>query len=170
MTTLEQLARDLLERMGIENAQSFTAGDVVELANLIAERNAAGRMAGELLTAAKLALGEAQAYADEVDGVERHQAAVAALAPIRDAIAKAEAGLLEASPPWEPLTPERLEELREVPQGQRHAYWLAGKAVGSTPDIGTLTSLGGFFDVGGEDVPVDSVTHIMAIATPEMPK
>jgi hypothetical protein len=32
----EQQARDLLERCGVEDAQSFTAGDVVELANLIA--------------------------------------------------------------------------------------------------------------------------------------
>jgi hypothetical protein len=31
----EQAARDILERMGVEDAQSFTAGDVVELANLI---------------------------------------------------------------------------------------------------------------------------------------
>ena len=35
--TPEQEARNILERMGIENAQSFTAGDVVEIANLIAE-------------------------------------------------------------------------------------------------------------------------------------
>ena len=35
MTTLEQQARDLLERIGVEDAQSFTAGDLVELANLI---------------------------------------------------------------------------------------------------------------------------------------
>lgn len=34
----EQLARNMLERMGIEDAQSFTAGQLVELANLIAER------------------------------------------------------------------------------------------------------------------------------------
>lgn len=33
----EQQARDLLERCGVEDAQSFTAGDVVELANLIAK-------------------------------------------------------------------------------------------------------------------------------------
>lgn len=33
----EQEARDLLERCGVEDAQSFTAGDVVELANLIVE-------------------------------------------------------------------------------------------------------------------------------------
>lgn len=32
----EQQARDLLERCGVEDAQSFSAGDVVELANLIA--------------------------------------------------------------------------------------------------------------------------------------
>lgn len=34
--TTEQAARDMLERMGIEDAQSFTSGDLVELANLIA--------------------------------------------------------------------------------------------------------------------------------------
>ena len=32
----EQKARDMLERMGVEDAQSFTAGDLVELADLIA--------------------------------------------------------------------------------------------------------------------------------------
>jgi len=36
MKTAEQESRDLLERIGIEDAQSFTAGDLVELANLIA--------------------------------------------------------------------------------------------------------------------------------------
>jgi hypothetical protein len=33
----EQEARDMLERMGIEDAQAFTSGDVVELGNLINE-------------------------------------------------------------------------------------------------------------------------------------
>jgi hypothetical protein len=32
----EQEARDMLERMGVEDAESFTAGDLVELANLLA--------------------------------------------------------------------------------------------------------------------------------------
>ena len=36
--TAEQKARDMLERMGVPGAQSMTAGDLVELANLIAER------------------------------------------------------------------------------------------------------------------------------------
>ena len=35
----EQQARDLLERCGVDDAQSFTAGDVIELANLIAENS-----------------------------------------------------------------------------------------------------------------------------------
>jgi len=35
----EQQARDMLERMGVENAQSWSAGEVVELANLIADRH-----------------------------------------------------------------------------------------------------------------------------------
>lgn len=36
----EQEARDLLESYGLENAQSLSAGDVVELANLIADAHA----------------------------------------------------------------------------------------------------------------------------------
>ena len=34
-STAEQQARDMLEGCGVEDAQSFTAGDVVEIANLI---------------------------------------------------------------------------------------------------------------------------------------
>jgi len=37
--TIEQQARDLLERMEVKNAQSFTAGELVELADLISEKN-----------------------------------------------------------------------------------------------------------------------------------
>ncbi len=36
-TSAEQKARDMLERMGIDGAQNFTAG-LIELANLIADR------------------------------------------------------------------------------------------------------------------------------------
>lgn len=35
--TAEQKARDLMEACGVENAQSFSAGDVVALANYIAD-------------------------------------------------------------------------------------------------------------------------------------
>jgi len=38
--TAEQEARDLLERYGLDDAQSLSAGDVVELANLIADTHA----------------------------------------------------------------------------------------------------------------------------------
>jgi hypothetical protein len=37
-TSAEQMARDLLERIGVEDAQSFSSGDLVELANLIREQ------------------------------------------------------------------------------------------------------------------------------------
>jgi hypothetical protein len=37
--TAEQQARDMLVQCGVEDAQSFTAGDVVVLANFIAEAN-----------------------------------------------------------------------------------------------------------------------------------
>jgi hypothetical protein len=33
----EQQARDMLERLDVEDAQSYSSGDLVELANLIAE-------------------------------------------------------------------------------------------------------------------------------------
>lgn len=39
MTTLEQQARDLLERTGVPDAQTYTAGDLVELANVIRDAN-----------------------------------------------------------------------------------------------------------------------------------
>ena len=39
--TAEQQARDLLERMGIRHAQGFSAGTVVELANLIRDHEQA---------------------------------------------------------------------------------------------------------------------------------
>lgn len=39
MSTPEQHARDLLERLGVERSQEFTAGDLGELANIIAERD-----------------------------------------------------------------------------------------------------------------------------------
>lgn len=51
MITLEQQARDLLERMCIEGAQSFSAGEVVELANMIAEM---GQLKALCFEAAKL--------------------------------------------------------------------------------------------------------------------
>jgi hypothetical protein len=35
--TPEQEARDLLERLGVEDAQSWSAGDVLELANILAD-------------------------------------------------------------------------------------------------------------------------------------
>lgn len=43
--TAEQQARDMLERMGVKDAQSFSAGDLVELAGLIADRDAVSTMA-----------------------------------------------------------------------------------------------------------------------------
>lgn len=39
MKSAEQDARDLLEQCGVDDAQSFTARDVVALANLIAENH-----------------------------------------------------------------------------------------------------------------------------------
>jgi hypothetical protein len=44
--TAEQQARELLDRMGVPGALDMTAGDVGELANLIAERDHLGRLHG----------------------------------------------------------------------------------------------------------------------------
>lgn len=38
--TAEQKARDMLERAGVEDAQSMSAGNLVELANMIADNAA----------------------------------------------------------------------------------------------------------------------------------
>lgn len=37
--SVEQLARDMLERCGWDEAQRLTAGDVIEVANVLADRN-----------------------------------------------------------------------------------------------------------------------------------
>ena len=47
----EQKARELLDRMGIEGALDMTAGDVGELANLIAERDHLHTAAAQALAA-----------------------------------------------------------------------------------------------------------------------
>jgi len=39
--TAEQKARNMLKRLGVKDAQSFSAGDLVELANLIADHDRA---------------------------------------------------------------------------------------------------------------------------------
>lgn len=49
-TTLEQQARDLLERAGVEDAQSLTAGDLVEIANLLGRASAQPALAPEELS------------------------------------------------------------------------------------------------------------------------
>lgn len=49
MSSAEQQARDLLDACGVEDAQSFTAGDVVALANYISERNQIVRESTERL-------------------------------------------------------------------------------------------------------------------------
>ena len=44
MNTPEQQARDLLTRLGYPRAETLSSGDVLELANLIADRDARGRL------------------------------------------------------------------------------------------------------------------------------
>ena len=56
MKSAEQRARDMLERMGVENAQGFPAGDLVELANLIAVRDEFATDAARYRGLRKLAL------------------------------------------------------------------------------------------------------------------
>lgn len=47
-TSAEQQARDLLERLEVDGAQNYSAGEIVELANLIAERNHLARQLEQL--------------------------------------------------------------------------------------------------------------------------
>jgi hypothetical protein len=72
MTTLEQQARDLLERIGVEDAQSFTAGDLVELANIIGQ--AARAAPAQPAKTAKQRYDELEVAAEEPDPVERLRA------------------------------------------------------------------------------------------------
>lgn len=43
MKSGEQIAREILDRIGVEDAMTFTAGDVVELANVVDEIRALSR-------------------------------------------------------------------------------------------------------------------------------
>ena len=62
--SLEQRARDLLERMDVEGAQQMTAGDVVELAQLF---NKVAQLEREL-TAANVTIGEQRKELDRWEG------------------------------------------------------------------------------------------------------
>lgn len=52
--TAEQQARDLLERLNVEGAQAYSAGELVELANLIADASASQTAVRELCEAIRL--------------------------------------------------------------------------------------------------------------------
>lgn len=62
--TAEQQARDMLERIGIEDAQSFSAGDLVELANLISGTAPMPLADGELRTLIERECGSVQRMGD----------------------------------------------------------------------------------------------------------
>lgn len=47
MSSAEQQARDLLDRLEVDGAQNYSAGEIVELANLIAERNHLARVVAQ---------------------------------------------------------------------------------------------------------------------------
>jgi hypothetical protein len=58
----EQQARDLLEQCGVEDAQSFSAGDVVALANFIADANNHRRQIERIRTLAATWAVDADSY------------------------------------------------------------------------------------------------------------
>lgn len=79
------------------------------------------------------------------------------------------------APAWEPLTPERLEKLKNEPTGTRYwlaCYPLACKQMESGPVMGVSNRLTGcvYFDSGDEIYEPEQVSHIMPFTTPEMPK
>ncbi len=49
MITAEQQARDMLDRLGVPDAQTYSSGDLVELANLIAEVDMLRRKEGDMV-------------------------------------------------------------------------------------------------------------------------
>ena len=68
--TAEQRARDMLERMGVEDAHSFSAGDLVELANLIAGTAPVPKTEDELRTLIERECGPVQRMGDMLLAVE----------------------------------------------------------------------------------------------------
>lgn len=74
------------------------------------------------------------------------------------------------APAWEPLTPERLEKLKNE---QPHTkYWLACKQYYPEPVIAATKLHAGrvYFSGEEEGYDPDFITHIMPFITPEMPK
>lgn len=56
--TVEQRARDLLERIGVPDAQDYTSGDLVELANLLNKPKDGGSAFGKLIRFGEAAVTE----------------------------------------------------------------------------------------------------------------
>lgn len=63
--TAEQKARNMLKRLGVEEAQSFSAGDLVELANLIADHDHAKK---QIKAASRLLERAIDSIPDFIDG------------------------------------------------------------------------------------------------------
>ena len=63
--TAEQKARNMLTRLGVEEAQSFSAGDLVELANLIADHDHAKK---QIKAASRLLERAIDSIPDFIDG------------------------------------------------------------------------------------------------------
>ena len=88
-TSAEQQARDMLERMGVEDAQSWSAGEVVELANLIADRHPPVQPTEPVVEALRLILPLAKGYMaahpieSNIRYVHAAEAALAAHSPVQ---------------------------------------------------------------------------------------
>ena len=75
-----------------------------------------------------------------------------------------------AATAWEPLTPERLEKLKNEPLYTK--YWLACKQYEPEPVIAAIQRNADRVYFSGEDdiFKPDEISHIMPFITPEMPK
>lgn len=72
LVAAEHKARDVLDRIGVQDTHSLSAGDLVELANLIAARDRAGHLLRQALEALEY-------HTEQTRPIQRTDAAIAAL-------------------------------------------------------------------------------------------
>jgi hypothetical protein len=82
MATAEQMAREMLDRAGVDGALDMSASDLVEIANMIADMRGKDMRIAELERAAW----QARQAINEVDGMRRSQVQIVAMRLIDKAL------------------------------------------------------------------------------------